>query len=80
MLVKNLGCRPVALKKSGPFAGIIEGFRIYLKEILVAVLDFQNALSIFQNIKNLENLKLKLFILSLCFREKDKIKEIKQKE
>ena len=47
--------------------------------------DFQNALSIFLNIfiaawKNLQNLKLKLFILSLCFKEKDKIKETKQKD
>ena len=47
---------------------------------MVAVLDFQNALSIFLNIKSLQNVKPKLFVLSLCFREKDKIKEIKQKD
>ena len=63
LLVKNLGCRPVALENLGFFLGIILGFRVNLGEILETVLDFQNAVSIFQSIKSLQNLKLKLFIV-----------------
>ena len=44
MVAKNLGYRPVALENSNSFTGTISVFRMYLKEILFAVLDFQNAL------------------------------------
>ena len=49
------------------------------------MLHFQNALSIFLNIllaalKSLQKLKIKSIYSSLYFREKDKIKEIKQKD
>ena len=78
MLVKNLGCRPVALKKFRLFCRYNLRISYIFKGNFGSSVRFSERTEYFPEHQDPGKLKTK-FTLSLYFREKDKIKEIKQK-